>query len=205
MELVDNIPRKGSFYVLTNVFVNSNKYLLPLDDKTNVDRKMLEYLFNIRQLDLDDEALISVLNKKDYLINFSCPVTSRPNEYLDNLARVKMLSETHDLQSLNDSEIYYKSLNIPDDKVVAFLRELPVTNIDTISNAGEIEGFLIGQGVSKNDAVAITNVLIKDYSVDEVTQLQGLADETLKKIISKAQVDKTIFEQLNNSIKAFFK
>lgn len=173
-----------------------DKYVL-FKNSTLLNRKLVEYLGNLKFQDRDVESL---LLKNGRLINFSCPFVGFPPETLDLAARRQILSEQESLENLSPSEIHRKMLDIPDanvnDYILTVQSRLDGNESDQIS---EVRDFL-SQILASEKVSEALDLLTSKYHVKKLGHLKGFKGVEFDLAVKSLDLTDTEVTQLRERI-----
>lgn len=209
IQLVENACRRESFYLIKDTG-SKKSFILPLEDKAVVDRKLINWL-NTSKKD-DKYSIASTLSKGNSLIDISA--NRKISNEIDSFARLNLLAELNpelDLSILTPNELHEKLNSISDIQVKDYLDRVK-SQVDGNQPAAieaslvEIENFLATHGLTNEEAVNTTKYLRKNLRISNVVDLKNLTKDEVSEAIEK-NTKRTISEVdvLFKEIQLFFR
>ncbi len=175
---------------------NNRTYILPIDDNSSVNLKLLNWIMYNSKFDNNNYDITNALLNKKFILDKNI------SDELDNFARIKLLKENP--SSLSVEELNFKLKNIPDDVVAEYLQQLKSSISEqqpsTEKKFAELKDFLLSLGAHPDLALKINTIL----KIDSIDGLKYVKKEELLKLHNS--LDSQInFENFYSNLEAFIK
>jgi hypothetical protein len=206
IQLIENDLRRESYYVVRDLN-STSMYVMLIDEKSVIDVKSINNLSNLKKFNHEFNIRNVLMNRNPKIIDFSKTKIIR-NE-IDTLARMNLLIKYNDISKLSIDEVHKKLNSIPDKEINEFLENTSKSigsSLPSIeSSLVGLENLLLSLGIIREEAVSMTQLLRKSFSINGISDLSRITQDDLRTAfeacISKSQIT---FDDLTTKIQIFF-